>query len=322
MTDQMPGTPPPPLGQLVRAGDRISFLYLERCVIHRDSNAITAQDESGTTHIPAATLGALLIGPGCSVSHAAIMLLAQSGSTAVWVGERGVRYYAHGRSLADSTRLLEAQAAAVSQRDSRLRVARAMYAMRFPEEEGIAELTMRQLRGREGSRMRRLYRAHAENTGVPWTKRNYDVRDFEASDVINQTLSAAHSSLYGIVHAVIVALGCAPGLGFVHTGHARSFVYDIADLYKAELSIPVAFEVAASDPSDPAAQTRRLMRDRVFETQLLDRCVRDIQHLLLPDTSSSSSEPEPTDERVPMRLWDDVDGVVPGGVNYDDEVDF
>ena len=34
-----------------------------------------------------------------------------------------------------------------------------------------------------------------------------------------------------------LALGCSAALGFIHTGHHRSFVYDIADLYKAELSI-------------------------------------------------------------------------------------
>lgn len=93
------GAPPPPLSELVRVQDRMSFLYLERSVIHRESNAITATDERGTMHIPAASLGALLLGPGTTVSHQAMLLMAESGSTVVWVGERGVRYYAHGRSL-------------------------------------------------------------------------------------------------------------------------------------------------------------------------------------------------------------------------------
>lgn len=93
-----PGTPPPALPELVRAQDRLSFLYLERCVVHRESNAITAQDDRGITHIPAAGIGALLLGPGTRVTHQAMMLIAESGATAVWVGEHGVRYYAHGRS--------------------------------------------------------------------------------------------------------------------------------------------------------------------------------------------------------------------------------
>lgn len=243
------GTPPPDLTELVRARDRISFIYVERAVIHRDQNAITATDERGTIHIPAAALGALLLGPGTRVTHQAMVLLAESGSTAVWVGERGVRYYAHGRSLARSSRLVEAQARLVSNQSSRLAVARSMYLMRFAGE-AVDSATMQQLRGREGARVRRVYRENAQRTGVSWQKRDYDVEDFEAGDTINMALSAAHTCLYGMVHAVIVALGCSPALGFVHTGHVRSFVYDVADLYKAEITIPIAFDVAASNPSE------------------------------------------------------------------------
>jgi len=130
----IPGAKPPTPQQLVRAQDRMSFVYLERCTVSRDSNAVTATSERGTVHLPAANLGAVLLGPGTRVTHQAITLLAESGSTAIWVGENGVRYYAHGSALARSTRLLEAQAAAVSHRDRRLAVARRMYEMRFPDE--------------------------------------------------------------------------------------------------------------------------------------------------------------------------------------------
>src|SRR5690606_14680889 len=108
---KIPGVPPAEIPALVRAEDRISFLYLERSIIHRDSNAITATDDRGVLHIPAASIGVLLLGPGTSITHQAIALLADHGATVVWVGERGVRYYAHGRSLAASSRLLVAQAA-------------------------------------------------------------------------------------------------------------------------------------------------------------------------------------------------------------------
>jgi CRISPR-associated protein Cas1 len=113
--------------------------------------------------------------------------------------------------LTQSSRLLEIQAALVSQRRTRLRVAREMYAMRFPGED-TSGLTMQQLRGREGARVRRVYREHAQRTGVTWERRDYDTQDFADGTAINQALSAANTSLYGVVHAVIVALGCAPGL--------------------------------------------------------------------------------------------------------------
>lgn len=316
----IPGTPPPRLPELVRAQDRLTFIYLERCFVHRDSNAITATDARGTVHIPAASLGALLLGPGTKVTHQAMMLLAESASTAVWVGEHGVRYYAHGRSLASSTRLLEAQAAAVTHRDRRLAVARAMYALRFPEEDDVQDLTLQQLRGREGARVRRLYRAHAERTGVAWDGRRYEVDNFGASDPINQALSAAHTSLYGAVHAVIVALGCSPGLGFIHTGHERSFVYDIADLYKAELTVPTAFDIAASEPVDVAGETRRAVRDALYKGAFLQRCVRDIRQLLLPEEDPSRDE-DTWQEATLVSLWDEYSSAVRGGTNYDD-VDF
>lgn len=309
----VPGPPPTRPSELVRVADRVSFIYLERCTVHRDGNAVTATDERGVVHIPAATIGALLLGPGTRVTHQAMLLMAESGSTAVWVGEQGVRYYAHGRPLGRSSRLLDAQAKAVSARGSRLAVARAMYAMRFPGED-VSGLTMQQLRGREGARVRRCYREHAERTGVEWVKRNYDPNDFDAGDDVNRALSAATTCLYGMTHAVIVALGCSPGLGFIHTGHDRSFVYDIADLYKAEVAIPVAFDVAAAGVDDIPAVTRREVRDVIYREKLLPRCAQDVKALLLPDDEESESE---WDADV-VYLWDDKGSAVVGGQSFDD----
>lgn len=314
----MTGPRPAKPSELVRATDRLSFIYLERCTVHRDGNAITATDERGVIHIPTATIGALLLGPGTRVTHQAMVLMAESGSSAVWVGERGVRYYAHGRPLGRTSRLLDAQATAVSARASRLAVARKMYAMRFPGEE-IESLNMQQLRGREGARVRNSYREHAKRTGVEWNRRDYHVEDFAASDAVNQALSSATTCLYGITHAVIVALGCSPGLGFVHTGHDRSFVYDIADLYKAELAVPIAFDIAAEaelegEEFDVASMTRRAVRDAVYNGKILTRCVEDIQKLLLPDS------PDAVEgwEADVVQIWDDQGGAVASGTSYDE----
>ncbi|MDV8071122.1 type I-E CRISPR-associated endonuclease Cas1e [Rhodococcus sp. IEGM 1366] len=314
----MTGPRPAKPSELVRATDRLSFIYLERCTVHRDGNAITATDERGVVHIPTATIGALLLGPGTRVTHQAMVLMAESGSSTVWVGERGVRYYAHGRPLGRTSRLLDAQAMAVSARASRLAVARQMYAMRFPGEE-IGSLNMQQLRGREGARVRNSYREHAKRTGVEWNRRDYNVEDFGASDAVNQALSAATTCICGITHAVIVALGCSPGLGFVHTGHDRSFVYDIADLYKAEIAIPIAFDIAVQAEAegegfDVMGVTRRAVRDAVYNGKLLSRCVQDIQQLLLPD---SSDEGEGWEADV-VQMWDDQGPAVASGTSYDE----
>ncbi|MDV6013050.1 type I-E CRISPR-associated endonuclease Cas1e [Haloechinothrix sp. LS1_15] len=309
------GRRPTELAELVRAEDRISFLYLERCVVNRDSNAITATDERGTVHIPAASVGALMLGPGTTVTHQAIALLADSGSTVLWVGERGVRCYAHGGGLARTSRLAEAQAEAVTNRRSRLRVAREMYAMRFPGEQ-VSELSMQQLRGREGARVRRVYREQSERTGVRWSGRTYDPEDWEASDPVNQALSAANACLYGVVNSVIVALGCAPALGFIHTGHSRSFVYDIADLYKAEITIPTSFDVAAGDCMEIGADVRRRVRDMVHDGNLLQRCSRDIRRLLLGEQEADATDDIMFTDNVV--LWDEYLGEVGAGIAYEE----
>jgi CRISPR-associated protein Cas1 len=190
-----------------------------------------------------------------------------------------------------------------------------MYAMRFPNEDTTG-LTMQQLRGREGARIRRLYRLHAERTGVSWSRRSYDPGDFDTGSPVNQALSAANTSLYGVVQAVIVALGCAPGLGFVHTGHVLSFVFDIADLYKAEATIPIAFDIASRDVADIGAETRRAVRDHMSGGAFLEACVRDIKTLLSEDDGLVEYGPEAFDDPDVVMLWDGNGRAVSGGVSY------
>lgn len=294
---------------LPRVRDRLTFLYVEQCVVHRDQNAITVRDSRGVIHVPAASIATVLMGPGTTASHAAISLFAECGVGALWVGERSVRFYASGRSLAESTALLVEQARRVSIRSERLAVARKMYEMRFDED--VSGLTMQQLRGREGARMRRIYREESHRTGVQWKGRNYDPEEFATSDPINQALSAANAALYGMVYSAIIALGCSPGLGFIHTGHERSFVYDIADLYKAELTIPLSFDIAAEHSDQIGSITRRAVRDKLFDSKILERSVKDIQILL----GRGRATEEELDVNL-VSLWDYQEGALEAGKNY------
>ncbi|SNC73483.1 CRISPR-associated protein, Cas1 family [Kytococcus aerolatus] len=296
--------------ELVRLEDRISFLYLERCVINRAGNALTATTVEGVVHIPMAAVSCVLVGPGASVTHAAMALMADSASTMVWVGEAGVRYYAHGQGLSTRTALLERQAAVVSHQRRRLDLARRMYGRRFPGED-VTRASMQQLRGREGARVRRLYREEAARTGVPWTGRSYDPNDFAGGDPVNRSLSAANHALYGVVHAAVVAMGCSPHLGVVHTGHTQSFVHDLADLYKAEFTIPLAFDVAAdADPDDEVeGLVRRRFRDLQKDGNLLSRCARDLKDLLMPGEELD----DPVLGGQVIYLWDENQEPVAGG---------
>ncbi|MEU2514376.1 CRISPR-associated endonuclease Cas1 [Streptomyces syringium] len=227
--------------ELTRVGDRLSFVYLERCVVHREANAITAEDGQGTTHIPSATIGTLLLGPGTRVTHQAMSVLGESGAGVVWVGEHGVRFYAGGRALTRSSALVEAQATQWANRRTRLEVAR----------------------------------------------------------------------------AVVAGLGCSPGLGFIHSGHELSFVLDIADLYKTEVGIPVAFDVAAEGGEEVGARTRRAIRDKVNDRRLLERCVDDIKRLLLSEAVGSEAEGTLEDR---VTLQSDRGRDVEAGRNYADGV--
>ncbi len=298
----------PDLQALPQVKDRMTFLYLEHCTLERQDGAITVTDENGVVHIPAAAISVLLLGPGTRVTHRAMELMGDTGVGTVWVGEHGVRYYAHGRPLTTRANLLIRQAELVSNTRKHLDVVRKMYQLRFPDE-NVAHLTMQQLRGREGSRVRNVYRAYAKETGVAWSGRVYNPDDFSSGDAVNQALSAGHACLYGLAHAVIVALGCAPGLGFIHVGHERSFVYDIADLYKSEITIPIAFQTAAEAPEDLPAIVRRRVRDAMVSARILERMVHDIRWLLSPAEESMELEEA-------VYLWDNQMGVVSNGINY------
>lgn len=301
------------LVELPRIEDRATFIYLEHAKINRIDSAVTVTDAKGVIRIPAAIVGVLLLGPGTDISHRAVELLGDNGTALIWVGERGVRYYAHGRALARSTRFLMRQAELVTNERCRLRVARKMYQMRFPDED-VSKLTMQQLRSHEGARVRRRYRELAKEYNVNWAKRDYNPDNFNASDPINQALSAAHVALYGLVHSVIAALGLSPGLGFVHTGHDRSFVYDIADLYKAEVTVPIAFAVAAKVENwqDIGRITRLKTRDVFVDGKLLKRMIKDLQQLLEISTDEQI-------EADTLSLWDDKEKLVPYGVNYSED---
>lgn len=303
---------PPKASELPRLHDRLSFLYVERATVHRDHNALTIADAEGVVHVPVTAVAVLMLGPGTSVTHRAMSMIGSTGGTAVWTGENGVRMYASGRGLNRSNRLVRRQAERSSNQKKRLAVARKMYEMRFPGED-TSGLTMQQLRGREGARVRRIYRETAEEFGVEWKRREFDPQNFEESDELNQALSSANACLYGIVHSAIVGLGLSPGLGFVHERHDLSFVHDVADLYKADVSIPAAFETVSLGMHDVGDAARRQVRDRAFETRVLQRSVRDVQTLLGVDESAEEHV-----EADVVTLWDFRQGEVAGGVNYSD----
>jgi CRISP-associated protein Cas1 len=231
----------------------------------------------------------------------------------VCVGAGAVRCYAGITADSQSTYWLERQVRAWSNDNERLRVATSMYERRFGETVRPGT-TLAQLRGLEGQRMKALYKTLAETHHIRRFRRNYDRSTWDQQDPVNLALSAASTCLYGVTHATLLALGCSPALGFIHTGTQHAFVYDIADLYKARVTVPLAFSLHNS--TMPERDVRRKLRDQFRLLKLLPRIIADVQNLLAPEDTVAEPEPEPEVDLV--SLWDPVAGELPGGVNYGD----
>lgn len=290
------------LHQIGRFDDRLSFLYVDRAIIKHTTNAIAIHEFDGVTEVPISSLATLMLGPGTSITHEGIKALADNNCLVIWAGEFGIRFYACGMGGSRHSRNTLHQARLALNERTRLQVVIRMYCARFDDDEIDDELTLQQLRGKEGIRVRQAY-ADASNTfGVPWHGRNYKRKDWFAGDTVNRALSAANACLYGLVHAAIISAGYSPAIGFIHTGKQLSFVYDVADLYKAELTIPLAFEIASQKPNSLEREVRIEARRRFHEAKLLKRILPDIRQCLSVAIDEQDEFAE--DPAKPADLWE------------------
>jgi CRISPR-associated protein Cas1 len=291
------------LHELPKLRDGLSYLYLEHCRIEQKQQAVEAIDKGGRTPVPAAALAVLLLGPGASITHAAVKALADNGCLLVWCGEDGMRCYAQGGGETRKAYHLLRQAELAGDPQKRLQVVMRMYRYRFG---GQLEpgLNLLQIRGMEGARVRRAYAEASRAYGVPWHGRRYDRGNWGGGDPVNRALSAANALLNGLCHAAIVSGGYSPALGFIHTGKQLSFVYDIADLYKAEITIPLAFRLAAEAADNLHARVRLACREAFKERRLLQRLLPDIEHVLdVPQHLLAAGQEADEDPACPAPLW-------------------
>lgn len=282
--------------------ERVSILFVEKGNLDVLDGAFVVVDKNGVrTHIPVGGVACLMLEPGTRVSHAAVTLASRVGCLIVWVGDAGVRLYAAGQpGGARSDRLLY-QAKLALDDSTRLKVVRKMYAMRF-KEEPPAKRSIEQLRGIEGVRVRKMYEHLARQYRVEWKHRNYDYTRWESGDIPNRCLSSATACLYGICEAAILAAGYAPAVGFIHTGKPQSFVYDIADIFKFDTVVPVAFRIAARKPRDPEREVRLACRDIFRQTKLLKRIIPTIEKVLAAgEIKMPGPPPESVDPVIPNK---------------------
>ncbi|XSG84499.1 MAG: type I-E CRISPR-associated endonuclease Cas1e [Methylohalobius sp. ZOD2] len=269
----------PPLKPIAMK-ERVSLLFIEKGQIDVLDGSFVVIDKNGVrTHIPVGSIACLMLEPGTRVSHRAAALAARVGTLLVWVGEAGVRLYASGQpGGARSDRLLYQAQLALDEK-ARLRVVRKMYELRF-EEKPPERRSVEQLRGIEGVRVRKMYQLLAKQYGVKWKRRNYDPEVWDASDLPNRCLSAATSCLYGITEAAVLAAGYAPAVGFIHTGKPLSFVYDIADIFKFDGVVPLAFRIAAKKPRQAEREVRLACRDLFRQKKILGKIIPTIEEIL------------------------------------------
>lgn len=268
------------------------MVFLERGNLDVLDGSFVLVDATGVrTHVPVGGVACIMLEPGIRVSHAAVTLAARAGTLLTWVGEAGVRLYASGQPGGARSDKLLYQAALALDEEARAKVVRRMFAVRFGEEPP-SRRSVDQLRGIEGTRVREMYKLLARQYRVPWKGRKYDPREWGSGDLPNRCLSAATACLHELCEAAILAAGYAPAIGFLHTGKPRSFVYDIADLYKFDTVVPVAFRLAGQEPAEPERAVRLACRDRFRESKLLKRIIPEIEEVLSAGGLSVPQAPE------------------------------
>ena len=266
---------------LPQVKDKYPFMYLERGRLEIDDSSVKWIDAQGNVvRLPIATINCLLLGPGVSITHEAVKVLGSANCGICWVGEDSLLFYATGLSPTADTRNMLRQMQLALNPDKALEVAKRMFSRRFPGLE-LHDKTLAALRGMEGLRVRQLYAEKAEQYGVGWKGRQYSPGKFHLSDMTNKILTASNSALYALLNSCILAMGYSPHIGFIHSGSPLPFTYDMADLYKEELCVDLAFSLTLEMAGEyNRHQVAERFRERVQRMNLLGKVGEDILYVL------------------------------------------
>ena len=276
----MPIFEKPSRDSMPHCDERWTPIYLEHGRIEVDDSSVKWIGADRTVlRIPVATVNVLLLGPGTSITHAAVKACADVNTPIAWVGEQGMRYYACGLTPTHDNANAKAHAELYASKKSRTEVARRMFLRRFPESD-VEGKTIETLRGMEGKRVKALYAEMGERYGVQWKGRKYDASHWDLADGINRAISAANASLYALCSAIVCSMGFLPQLGFIHKTGTLPFVYDVADIYKPETTLEAAFQALSVDPDADEKKVLELLKIKIEKTKLLKRIPKDIFDLL------------------------------------------
>ncbi len=281
--------------------DRHGLVWLDRGRLEVEDGClrfITAgggELQAGDYQIPHQSVSIVLLGPGSSVTHDALRLLARHGCALAAVGEGGVRFYTAPPLLPDSSAAARSQIALWADPKTHMEVARAMYAMRFSE--FVLTRDIEVLRGQEGARIKRSYQLAAERFGIPWHGRHYDRENPDATDAPNQAINHAATAMEAAAAVAVSSLGAIPQLGFVHEDAGQAFVLDIADLYRHDVTLEIAFGgvIDSQSKQQPLERMIRQRAAKIFrQRSVIPSMIDRIKTLLRLDarTSPETKEPE------------------------------
>lgn len=295
-----------PADHQVRLEDRVSFLYLEYCLVRQNRTGVVAysQDDDNkreqAIQIPVSGIAVLQLGPGTSISSAAMTSCTRAGATVIFTGGGGIPAYSYSVPLTQSARWAIAQAKLVSSETNQRKAAVYLYRKQLGIELDPGETSIKVMRGIEGRMMKLKYQEQARKYSIKNFRRKVD-----AADAVNQNLNLANSLLYGCAVSACNAIGVNPALGVIHRGNIRALLFDLADLYKPELSIPAAFASAQED--DPAEALRRRIRKDLHRYQVLKEMLSTLMTILEPHL------PARDDDRLVSGRGDEVLGHIQYG---------
>ncbi|MCF7979079.1 MAG: type I-E CRISPR-associated endonuclease Cas1e [Chromatiaceae bacterium] len=266
--------------------DRHGLIWFERgelCVIDGCLHFLTGKDSlrPNSVQIPHQTVSMILLGPGSTVTHDALRLLARHGTLMAAVGEDGVRCYTAPPLMPDRSDIARRQAELWGNPRRRISVARQMYALRLGEVLPHRELDV--LRGIEGSRVKATYQLMAQRYGIEWKGRRYDRANPNATDIPNQAINHAATAVQGAAAIAVQAVAAIPQLGFIHEDSGQSFVLDIADLFRDTITLQIAFTVAKKAETDLQTIDRLVRREAatVFRKQsVIPAMIDRIKHVI------------------------------------------
>ncbi|HDR68607.1 MAG TPA: type I-E CRISPR-associated endonuclease Cas1 [Bacteroidaceae bacterium] len=268
-------------GTLPQVKEKYPFIYLEYGRLEIDDSSVKWIDCDGNIiRLPVATINSILLGPGTSVTHEAVKVLASANCMLCWVGQDSLIFYATGLTPTSDTRNMRLQMNLACNKKQSIEVARRMFSKRFIGED-LSGKSLEEMMGMEGKRVKMMYCHMADKYQVGWKGRSYKPGNFDMSDLTNKILTSSNSALYSILNSAVCSMGYSPHIGFIHSGSPLPFIYDMADLYKEQLCVDLAFSITRKiggvyNKHFIASEFRK----RVIDFDLLGKIGTDIKDVL------------------------------------------